>query len=135
VERRCERSARTRQHDGALVTDRKTAAAHALLADCANGRGEERTMSSSKTTTDHKAIRRWVEERKGKPARVKDTERGSDDIGLLRIDFPGYSGEGKLEPIEWEDFFDKFEESQLAFVYQDKTEGGELSHFNKLVSR
>jgi hypothetical protein len=92
-------------------------------------------MSSSKTTTDHETIRSWVEERGGTPARVKNTERGSGDAGLLRIDFPGYSGEGKLEAIEWDEFFDKFEESQLAFVYQDKTEGGEASYFNKLISR
>ena len=92
-------------------------------------------MSSSKTTTDHEEIRRWVEARGGSPAHVKNTERSEDDVGLLRIDFPGYSGEGKLEAIEWDDFFDKFEESQLAFVYQERTEDGELSYFNKLVSR
>ncbi len=27
--------------------------------------------------------------------------------------------ESKLEPISWEEFFDKFEESELAFLYQD----------------
>ena len=46
----------------------------------------------SKTTTDHDEIRRWVEERGGRPARVTDT--GSDgDPGILRIDFPGRGDE------------------------------------------
>jgi hypothetical protein len=88
----------------------------------------------SKTTTNHDEIRRWAEERGGKPTHVKGTG-SSKDAGLLRIDFPGYSGEGKLEPISWEDFFEKFDEQQLALVYQDKTADGQKSNFNKLVSR
>ena len=88
----------------------------------------------SKTTTDHDEIRRWAEERGGKPTHVKGTG-SSGDAGLLRIDFPGYTGEGKLEPISWDDFFEKFDEQQLALVYQDKTADGQKSNFNKLVSR
>jgi hypothetical protein len=88
----------------------------------------------SKTTTDHEQIRRWAEERGGKPTHVKGTG-SSKDAGLLRIDFPGYSGEGKLEPISWDDFFEKFDEQQLALVYQEKTADGQKSNFNKLVSR
>ncbi|MEW5792210.1 hypothetical protein RG903_00930 [Thermithiobacillus tepidarius DSM 3134] len=90
--------------------------------------------SESKITTNHDEIRRWVEQRGGHPARVKGTGKGSDE-GLLRIDFPGYSGGDSLEEISWEDFFDKFEEKELAFLYQDKTAGGEESRFSKLVSR
>lgn len=90
--------------------------------------------SESKITTNHDEIRRWVEQRGGHPARVKGTGKGSDE-GLLRIDFPGYSGGDSLEEISWEDFFDKFEEKGLAFLYQDKTAGGEESRFSKLVSR
>ncbi|HEY3938400.1 MAG TPA: hypothetical protein VGL97_13280 [Bryobacteraceae bacterium] len=87
----------------------------------------------SKTTTDHEEIRKWAEERNGKPAHVKGTG-GADDPGILRIDFPGYSGEGKLEEISWEEFFEKFDEQGLAFVYQEKTAAGQKSNFNKLVS-
>ena len=92
-------------------------------------------MSESQITTDHDFIRKWVEERKGKPTTVKGTETKSEHAGLLRIDFPGYSGEGKLEEISWDEFFDKFEESKLAFLYQDKTHDGKLSRFNKFVHR
>jgi len=90
---------------------------------------------SSKTTTDHDEIRQWAEARGAKPAAVKGTRRGEDDVGIIRLDFPGYSGEGSLEEISWESFFEKFDESQLALVYQETTEIGETSNFNKLVRR
>jgi hypothetical protein len=87
----------------------------------------------SHVTTDHEEIRRWVEERGGNPAVVKGTEsRGS---ALLRIDYPGFSGEGKLEPVEWEEFFEIFDENNLAFLYQDRTADGGESRFSKFIDR
>ena len=91
-------------------------------------------MSTSKTTTNHNEIQRWVEERGGHPARVKGTEN-KKSAGVLRIDYPGYSGEESLEPITWDEFFDGFDENDLAFLYQDKTADGKQSRFSKLVSR
>ncbi|HVV52487.1 MAG TPA: hemerythrin domain-containing protein [Polyangia bacterium] len=88
----------------------------------------------AKTTIDHATIRRWIEERGGRPARVKATG-GPADPGILRVDFPGYSGEGKLEQIAWDQFFAWFDRDRLAFIYQDRTRGGQTSRFNKLVSR
>jgi hypothetical protein len=64
---------------------------------------------------------------------VKGTGRRSQTAGLLRIDFPGFSGAGKLEPISWEDFFQKFDEMNLTFLYQDSTQGGKPSRFFKFV--
>lgn len=87
-------------------------------------------MARAKVTTDHEEIRRWVEQHGGHPAAVRRTESG-DDPGILRIDFPGYSGEQTLDPIAWEEFFQKFDESKLAFLYQDQGD----SRFNKLISR
>jgi hypothetical protein len=91
--------------------------------------------SESKVTTDHEEIRRWVEERGGRPAVVKSTRGKGDETGILRIDFPGYSGEGSLEPISWEEFFEKFDREGLAFVYQEETASGQKSNFNKIVKR
>lgn len=51
--------------------------------------------SQSKSTTDHDEIRQWAEARNGRPAVVKSTRGKGDDTGILRIDFPGYSGPGK----------------------------------------
>src|SRR5436305_9441156 len=91
-------------------------------------------MSSSMTTTNHDEIRKWAEARGGKPATVKRTENDGE-AGVLRIDFPGYRGTGSLEEISWDEFFAKFDEKHLAFLYQDTTSSGEESRFFKLVSR
>lgn len=90
--------------------------------------------ADSKVTTNHDEIKTWVDERGGHPARVKGT--GDDDsAGVLRIDYPGFTGKGTLERISWEEFFETFEESNLAFLYQEKTKDGEESRFSKLISR
>lgn len=96
---------------------------------------EEVYMSngSSKVTTDHNEIKSWAEERDAKPCRVKGTG-GENDVGLLRLNFPGYAEEN-LEDISWEEFFEKFEENELALVYQEETSNGEFSNFSKIVSR
>ncbi|MCM3661502.1 hypothetical protein M3148_10955 [Georgenia satyanarayanai] len=90
--------------------------------------------SETSTTTDHDEIRRWVEEHDGKPASVRGTE-GGDTAGILRIDFPGGAGTDDLEHISWEDWFAKFEDQKLAFLYQEHKASGEDSTFFKLVSR
>jgi hypothetical protein len=89
----------------------------------------------SKVTTDHDEIRRWIEERKGRPASVQRTGGNGDDAGLLRVDYPGYGEDESLQEISWEDFFDKFEEKNLAFLYQEKTKDGGISRFSKFVKR
>jgi hypothetical protein len=92
-----------------------------------------KTSHESKTTTNHDEIRQWVEARGGQPAQVKGTERG--DSALLRIDYPGYSGEDTLEQIGWDEFFEIFDDNKLAFLYQDRTEDGGESRFSKFVNR
>ncbi|HEY2800286.1 MAG TPA: hypothetical protein VGI85_06810 [Chthoniobacterales bacterium] len=86
-------------------------------------------------TTDHDTIREWVEDRGGHPATVRSTVGKGHESGILRIDFPGYSGADSLEKITWEEFFDKFEKEKLAFLHQDRTAGGKKSHFSKLIAR
>lgn len=91
-------------------------------------------MSSSKTTTDHAVIRKWAEARQGKPVSVRNTGK-DDEPGVLRIDFPGGAGEDRLEEISWDDWFAKFDEKNLAFLYQDHKADGSPSTFFKLVAR
>lgn len=94
-----------------------------------------KTEKSAHKTTDHDFIRRWVEERDGWPARVEGTG-GGDDPGMIRVDFPGYEGRESLERISWDEWFEKFEENDLAFLHRDMEHGdGDLDRFNKLVSR
>lgn len=92
------------------------------------------SAGESLSTTDHDTIRQWTEARGGKPAGIKATG-GGEDPGVIRIDFPGYGAEENLETISWDEWFRKFEDNDLAFVYQERTGDGQLSTFNKLVSR
>jgi hypothetical protein len=87
-------------------------------------------MPSAKTTTDHQTIQQWVEERGGTPARVKGTGTKRKP-GVLRIDYPGFSGEDTLEPLEWDTFFEAFEANELAFLFQDEPD----SRFSKFIAR
>ncbi len=86
-------------------------------------------MSSSDKTTDHDEIRKWAEARDGHPAKIDTGREG----GILRIDFG--EKEENLEEISWEEFFDIFDKNRLAFLYQDKTQDGGRSRFNKFVER
>ncbi len=90
-------------------------------------------MSESHTTTDHGVILKWVTERQGRPSTVKATEKDDEHAGILRIDF-GPKDKG-LDEIEWDEFFRKFDESELAFLYQDRTKDGKISRFHKFVHR
>jgi hypothetical protein len=97
-------------------------------------RGTKRAQPSrggaAKSTTDLNEIRRWAEERGGKPVSVAGTAKRGE-AGLLRIDFPGYTGADRLQEISWDGWYEKFNESKLKFLYQEKPE----SRFFKLVSR
>ena len=92
------------------------------------------TKHSSQFTTDHEEIKRWAEARGAKPACVRGTGN-KGDIGMIRLDFPGYSGAESLEAISWDEWFEKFDENDLALLYQEETADGKKSNFNKLVSR
>jgi len=89
---------------------------------------------AARPLTDHQEIRRWAEERGAAPACVRGTG-GKGDVGVLRLDFPGWSGEESLEHIDWDEWFQRFDERRLALMVQDSTASGETSNFNKLVSR
>ena len=84
----------------------------------------------AQTTTDHDTIRQWVEKHGGKPAVVRSTH-GQKGVGIIRIEFPKAprSDHAALDEISWEQFFEQFEDSQLALLYDEK------SNFNKLIGR
>jgi len=86
-------------------------------------------MSSARTTTDHDAIRKWIEARDGRPAVVRTGGEG----GILRVDFREKDEE--LDEVGWDEFFRIFDENDLAFLHQDKTDDGGTSRFHKFVAR
>jgi hypothetical protein len=89
----------------------------------------------SKYTSDHNQIRRWVSARGGQPATIAHSQREGEEAGLLRIDMPGGASNPPLQPISWEEFFKKFDEAGLVFLYQEKNEDGGESHFCKFLNR
>lgn len=89
-------------------------------------------MGDSETSTSHDVIRNWADRRGGRPATVKGTA-DDEHAGILRIDFG--PKEDRLEEIEWDEFFDKFDEAKLAFLYQEKSADGKLSRFHKFIRR
>ena len=90
------------------------------------------TSHEAKTTTDHDEIREWAEQRGGKPASVRGTEERGEEAGVLRISF---ENDEDLEEISWDEFFEKFDEEDLEFLYQERTADGGESRFFKLIQR
>lgn len=75
-----------------------------------------------RSTTDHSTIKKWVEERKGKPGLAKDNKETGRAGGLLRLSFPGDST-GNVDKLPWDKFFTIFDENNLKFVYREEPEG------------
>jgi hypothetical protein len=82
-------------------------------------------MASANTTTDHEQIRKWAEKHGGRPAKVDTGGEG----GILRLDFR--EKDENLEEISWNEFFEIFEENDLALLLSEE----KASRFNKFVSR
>ncbi len=87
------------------------------------------TVAASFTTRDHDVIRTWAESRGGTPADVEGT--GDKGAGVLRIEF---RDEGdRLEDVGWDAFFATFDDSDVDFLYQERTSDGSVSRFHKFV--
>ena len=100
------------------------------MATKSSSKSKSGAKSKSQTTTDHDEIRQWAEAHGGKPAAVASTE-SDDEAGIIRIMFPDAPNakDEALEEIEWDEWFETFDDNGLALIYDPK------SNFNKLVSR
>ena len=85
--------------------------------------------TSSRLTTDHDAIRRWAEERGAKPVLASKSD---GEPASIRLEFPG-SRDTSLREISWDEWFQKFDKSKLALLYQQQTADGERSNFCEIV--
>jgi hypothetical protein len=54
---------------------------------------------------------------------------------ILRINFdePGGDGDDNLKEVSWEEFFQVFDDSDLSFLYSERTAEGQTSRFFKFV--
>lgn len=79
-------------------------------------------MGAKKVTTVHAEIQTWAERYRGRPEIIDDQRAGSDRVGI-RIHFPGQFDEA-ISPrvrrrVTWEEFFEKFDQLEYAFIYYD----------------
>jgi hypothetical protein len=88
------------------------------------------TVAASFTTRDHDVIRAWAESRGGTPADVEGTGTGGG-AGVLRIEFRDEAD--RLEDVGWDAFFATFDDSDVDFLYQERTSDGSVSRFHKFV--
>jgi hypothetical protein len=87
----------------------------------------------TKMTMDHVIIKKWVEERGGEPASVPFGTPDEEE-GVLRIRFKGTDEFERFKPISWSEFFTKFDQSHLAFMYEEDMPDGKISKFFKFIS-
>jgi len=89
----------------------------------------------TKLTANHAIIKKWVEQRGGYPVKIESGKAIHDESGIVQITFTGKKNTGKMHEITWKEFFTLFDQAHLAFLYQEKTPEGSLSHYFKIVSR
>lgn len=87
------------------------------------------------TTIDHDKIRGWAEARRGVPAHSTSGKLARSDPRTLRIRFLGDGRPGQIEPIQWREWFQRFDELHLAFVFEERTPDGQPSKVSKLIRR
>jgi hypothetical protein len=87
----------------------------------------------TKSTTDHDLIRKWAEDRGGRPVRVLNVFGAQPDESHLRIDFLFDKYDDGVQQISWDEFFAIFDREGMALVYQTETESGILSRFGRIV--
>lgn len=81
-----------------------------------------------KYTADNDEIRAWMEEHGALPAVLKETsDNGEESPDMLQISFN--PNDPNMKEMDWEEFFERFENENLALVYDDATPKGEIPEF------
>jgi hypothetical protein len=78
-------------------------------------------------------IIQWAEERQAVPATVSGTEHDGRP-GVLRFDFPNFGGGGRLRQVDWDEWFETFDQRNLVFLFQEQLKDGRQSNFFRLDS-
>lgn len=87
-----------------------------------------------KYTIDQAEIREWIEAHSGVPAVLKEVseDEGEESDDMLHISFD--PNDPDMEEMEWDEFFERFDNDNLALVYDDLTPKGTVPDF-ELVDR
>jgi len=79
-------------------------------------------------TRNPAVIRRWAEERGGRPATTPGGD--AENPRVLRIDFPEY--DDRLQEVSWDAWLKVFQERELVFLFQENMKAGNQSNFFRL---
>jgi hypothetical protein len=88
--------------------------------------------TKAKLTFDHGTIKKWAEDRGAIPSSKIGTEDEGQVAGILSFDF---TGDPTLDPLTWDEFFNKFEKEKLALLLRDKEKDGSQSQFYEFENR
>ncbi|WP_440006977.1 hypothetical protein [Halomicrococcus sp. SG-WS-1] len=86
----------------------------------------------SKITTDRETIRNWADERNLEP--VRRTTAGTEEPSV-RLVHDAETGRSGHEEVSWDEFFDRFEDEQLAFMYQEFDSVDDEVEFAEVIDR
>jgi hypothetical protein len=125
-----DKSAKTAKASGGKRTGKNTASSLQYSQEITSTADRPERAGRSLVTTDHEVIRQWAKSRRAVPATVPGTEHDGH-LGVLRLDFPGYSGD-RLVEVSWAEWFEAFDKRRLNFIYQERRSGGERSNFFQL---
>ena len=120
----------TKTAKGGKRTGKNTARSLRYSQEITSTEDRPERLGRSLVTTDHEVIRRWAQARRAIPSTVAGTHHDGH-LGVLRFDFPGYSGD-RLVEVSWAEWFEAFDKRRLNFIYQEQRSGGERSNFFQL---
>lgn len=85
-------------------------------------------------TIEHRVVREWAEKRGLVPTTIRGTW-GSDLPTPLQLTEPEADADPARIELTWDQFFEIFEDRQLAFTYQDDDVSGVPSQYYKFERR
>lgn len=87
-----------------------------------------------KYTLNHEKIKRWIKNRYGHPARIKE-EQSNGARGGLYVYFEDDEPDIDIELISWKKFFKIFDKNKLAFVFKNKSSNSSTSYYYNFMSQ
>jgi predicted HTH domain antitoxin len=124
------KSSSAKSGSGGKRTGKKTSDSLKYAQEITSTADKPERAGRSLVTTDHEVIRRWAKARRAVPATVAGTHHDGQ-LGVLRFDFPGYSGDRLME-VSWAEWLRTFDKRRLNFIYQETRSGGGRSNFFQL---
>jgi hypothetical protein len=75
-------------------------------------------VAQGKVTTDRKVIEKWIKSRNGWPAIKRQITSNGVEV-ILSIVFPDSEAVDIIRMLSWDEFFEKFNQQKLVFVYEE----------------